>query len=451
MNIIIAGAGKIGFTLAQQLSREGHSITVIDPSPERIAQVGNALDVITVCGSADIDILRLAGADSADLLIAAINYDEANILCCMVAKKLGVPHTIARVRQETRYREVILLREELGLSLTVNPDQAAADEISRVLRFPTAAKVDTIAKGQAELVELRLTDENPLCGVMLKNYHARFGDGTLICAVRRENDVHIPGGDFVLRAGDSVTVVGAPKHIHELFKSLSILKKGSRYVMIVGGSRIAVYLSRQLLSMGIHVKLLEKDQAKSELVKDLLPKAEVVCCDGSLPDVLEEEGMPAFDAFCALTGSDEINIIISSYAHRAGLSKVISKVNQEHYDSLAASFDLDAPVRPRAIIAEQVLQYVRSMENSADASGVETLRRIQDGQLEVLEFRAGASSPCVGKTLLALPIRREVLLAAIIREGKCMIPRGSDVIQPGDGVIAVTTLEGMTCLEDILR
>ena len=451
MDIIIAGAGKVGFTLARQLTREGHSVTVIDRSPERIALVGNSLDAITVLGEVDIDLLRLAGAADAELLIAATDSDEANILCCMVAKKLGVAHTIARVRQETRCREVILLRDELGLSLTINPEQAAAGEISRVLRFPSAAQVDTIARGQAELVELRLQEANPLCGTALKSYHSRFGDGTLICAVRRGGEVHIPGGDFVLRAGDAVTVVGAPEQIHALFKSLGILKKSSRYVMLVGGSRIAYYLARQLLSMGIHVKLLERDPEKSERMKDLLPKAEVVCCDGSRPEVLQEEGMPAFDAFVALTGSDEINIIISTYAHRAGLGKVVAKVNEAHYVPLAAAFELETPVQPRSITAEQVLQYVRGMENSASASGVETLRRIQDGRLEVLEFRAGAASPCAGRTLTELPIRGDVLIAAIVREGKCLIPRGGDVIRPGDGVIAVTTREGMTCLEDILR
>jgi len=451
MNIIIAGAGKVGFTLAQYLSREGHSVTVIDRSEARIALVNAELDAISICGSVDIDLLRLAGADSADLLIAATDSDEANILCCMVARKLGVGHTIARVRQEEHYREVIFLREELGLSLTINPEHAAADEISRVLRFPSAAKVDTIAKGQAELVELRLTAENPLCGTPLKDYHSHSGDGTLSCAGRRGGAAPIPRGDFVLCPDDRVTFVGAPRSVHELFKSLSILKKSAKYVMIVGGGSIAIYLARQLLSMGIRVKILEKNPAKSERVKDLVPKAEVVCCDGSRPDVLEEEGMPAFDALVALTGSDEINIIVASYAQRAGVGKVVSKVNEEHYTDLAASFRLDTPVRPRATTAGQVLQYVRGMENSADVSGVETLRRIQDGRLEVLEFRAREGSPCVGPTLTALPIRPGVLVGAIIRDGKCLIPRGSDVIRPGDSVLAVTTREGMTCLEDILR
>lgn len=451
MNIILIGAGKIGFTLAQYLSREGHSVTVIDRSAERIGLVSASLDVMTICGSVDIDLLRLAGAESADLLIAATNSDESNILCCMVGRKLGVRHTIARVREDEHYREVILLQEDLGLSLTISPEHAAAQEISRVLRFPSAAKVDTIAGGQAELVELRLSENNPLCGSSLKNYHNHFGSGTLICAVRRGADVHIPGGDFELRPGDIVTVAGAPVNIHALFKSLGILKKSAKYVMIVGGSRIAVYLARQMLSMGHKVKLLEKDPAKSEVIKDLLPKAEVVCCDGSHPSVLEEEGMPAFDAFVALTGTDEINLIIASYARRAGIGKVISKINEDHYMALAASFALDDPVQPRYITAQQVLQYVRSMENSADESGIESLRRIMDGQLEVLEFRAKANSPCVGPSLQALPIRPGVLVAAIIRDGTCRIPGGSDHIEPGDGVLAVTTSVGMTCLEDILK
>lgn len=451
MNIIIAGAGKIGFTIAQYLSREGHNITVIDRSEERISLVNTTLDAMSICGRVDIDLLRLAGAERADLLIAATDSDEANILCCMVARKLGVSHTIARVRQETHSREVFLLREELGLSLIINPDQAAAGEISRVLRFPTAAKVDTIARGQAELVELQLTADNPLCGMALRDYHTRFGNGTLICAVRRDENVLIPGGDFALRTGDRITVVGAPTSVHELFKSLNILKKSARYVMIVGGSRCAVYLARQLLSMGIHVKILEKDPLKSERVKDHVPKAEVACCDGSRPDVLEEEGMTSFDALVALTGSDEINVIVASYARRAGVGKVVCKVNEEHFMDLSASFRLEPPVRPRAITAEQVLQYVRGMENSADASGVEALRRIQDSRLEVLEFRAREGSPCVGRTLTALPIRPGILVAAIVRGGQCIIPRGGDVIRPDDSVLAVTTREGMTCLEDILR
>ena len=451
MNIILAGAGKVGYTLAKYLTREGHSVTVIDRSPERIALVNAGLDVMSVCGEVDIDLLRLAGAESADLLIAATDSDESNILCCMVARKLGVKHTIARVRQQEHYREVILLRDELGLSLTINPEHAAANEISRVLRFPSAAKVEEIGKGRAELVSFRLAEKNPLCGLSLRDYHSRFGDGTLIIGVRRGDTVRIPDGSVTLQESDSICIVGAPNSIHRLFKSLGILKKSAKYVMIVGGGRIAAYLASQLLSMGLRVKILEKNPERSEQLKDLVPKAEIVCCDGSRPDVLLEEGMPAFDALVALTGTDEINTIISTYAAREGIEKVVCKVNEEHYVDLAASFGLDTPVQPRNITAQNVLQYVRSMENSSTESGVESLRRIMDGQLEVLEFLAAEGSPCVGKSLMTLPIRADALVAAILREGKCLIPRGGDVIRAGDSVLAVTTREGMTCLEDILK
>lgn len=451
MNIILVGAGKIGYALTHSLAQEGHDITVIDRNEEQIAHVSATLDVMTVCGSVDIELLRLAGAEKADLLIAVTNSDEANILCCMVGKKMGVPHTIARVRQEEHYEEVILLREELGLSMTINPEYMAAAEISRVLRFPSAAKVESFAKGQAEMVEFKLTEGNPLCGMELKQYHTKFGRGTLLCAVHREDEVHIPGGDFVLACGDTVSVVGAPKNIHALFRDMNIFKRSAKYVLIVGGGKIGAYLARQLLSMGIHVKILEKDEEQAFLLKESLPKAEIAVCDGTRPDILDEEGMPAMDAFVALTGTDEVNIIIAAHARQANVDKVVTKVSQSHYTPLAASFGLEEPVQPQSIIAQQVLRYVRGMENSSGVSGVENLRTILDGRLEVLEFRASVSSPCVGRTLRDLPIRKGVLVAAIIRDGKCIIPGGQDEIWAGDSVLAVTTRRGMTHLEDILK
>ncbi len=451
MNIIVVGAGKIGFTLTQYLTREGHNVTVIDRNPDRITLVNTTLDAISISGQVDIELLRLAGADKADLLIAATDSDESNILCCMMGRKLGAGHTIARVRRQDHYNTVMLLRDELGLSMTINPEHYAAAEISRVLRFPSAAKVEPFAKGQAELVEFKLAESNPLCGLALKNFHNHFGRGTLICAVRRGEDVYTPDGEFVLQAGDNVNVVGAPKHIHALFKDLDIFKKSAKSVMIVGGGHIGVYLCRQLLGMGIRVKLVEKDPDKCQSVKDHLPKAEVICCDGSRPDLLEDEGLRGVDAFVAITGSDEINIVLGAYARSVGVSKAVAKVNEDHLLSLAESFGLEEPVQPKVITAQQVLRYVRSVENASGSSGVEQLRRILDGKLEVLEFRAGTASSCVGVPLRQLPTRQGVRVAAIIRDGKCLIPGGSDEIWAGDSVLAVTTQRGMTRLEDILR
>ena len=451
MNIIVVGAGKIGFTLTQYLTREGHDVTVIDRNPDRITLVNTTLDAISISGAVDLELLKLAGVATADLLIAATNSDESNILCCMMGRKLGVKHTIARVRRQDHFEAVMLLRDELGLSMTINPEYDAAGEISRVLRFPSAAKVEPFAKGQAELVEFRLGEDNPLCGLTLKNFHGRFDRGTLICAVRRGDQVHIPGGDFVLRAGDSVNVVGAPKHIHAFFKAMAIFKKGARNVMVVGGGMVGIYLCRQLLGMGIRVKVVEKDPDKCRLFKDALPKAEVICADGSRPNILEEEGLRGMDALVSVTGSDEINIILGAYARSAGVGKAVAKVNEDSLLSVAENLGLEEPVQPRYITAQQVLQYVRSMENASGSSGVEMLRRILDGKLEVLEFRAGTASPCVGVPLKDLPTRADVLVAAIIRDGKCLIPGGSDEIWAGDSVLAVTTKRGMARLEDILR
>ena len=451
MNIIVVGAGKIGSALAGYLSREGHDITVIDINPERVSYISTTLDVMTVCASADIDSLRLAGAESADLVIAATNSDEANILCCLVARKMGVANTVARVRQENRFREVLFLEKELGISLVINPDLACANEIGRVLRFPSATKVDSFAGDRAELVEFRLKPGNALIGTSITSYHRTFGNGTLVAAVSRGGEAFIPKASFRFKEGDSVLIVGAPLKISDLFKKLAIFKERAHDVMIVGGGRIGLYLARELIATGIDVTLIESNRTLAEEIKDLLPRVEVICNDGTLPSTLEEAGIESVDAFVALTGVDEINTILCSYAQSRGVGKAIAKVSESHFVDMATSFGLDAPVQPQVIIAEHVLQHVRGMENSADTSGVHLLRRVMDEQLEIIEFIAKSGSPCLGAHLSDLELRDETLVAAIIRMGACVIPNGSNTIQAGDRVLAVTTRPGMKCLEDILR
>lgn len=451
MNIVIVGAGKVGYTLAKLLSREGQNVTVIDKRQERIALVSSTMDANCVSGAVDVSLLKLAGAQTADLLIAATDSDEANILCCMVARKLGVGNTIARVRQAEHFEEVVLLREEIGLSMTVNPEYIAAGEISRVLRFPSAAKVESFAKNQAELVEFTLAPKNPLCGMALNKLHGRYGRGILLCAVRRAGEVSIPDGDFVLQAGDNVTVVGAPRAVNDFFKAMEIFRRCVRRVMILGGGHTGMYLAKQLLDMGIHVKIIEKDAEKCDFIKDVLPRVNVVCGDGARPDLLAEEGLGDVDGFVALTGHDEVNLIVATYAMMEGAEKVITKVNEEHFVPLAVSFGLEEPVQPLLISAQVILRYVRAMENSAGTSGVKTLLRIVDGSLEALEFKADQDSRCLGVALRDLPIRRGVLLAAVIREGRCFIPGGDDMLQAGDSIIAVSKEPGMTCLDDILK
>ena len=451
MNIIIVGAGKIGSALARYLSHEGHSITVVDRNPARISQLSTSLDVMTVCANADIESLKTARIETADLLIAATDSDESNILCCLVARKLGVTNTVARVREEVHYKEVLLLENELGLSLIINPELACANEISRVLRFPSATKVDTFAGDRAELVEFKLKEANPLCGTTIIDYHRSFGDGTLIAAVVRDGKAFIPTSSFRFAEGDSVLVVGAPRKVNRLFKKLEIFKQSSRNVLIVGGGRIGLYLARDLVSAGIDVALIESKHDLAEEIKDQVPQVEVFCDDGTQPDVLDEAGIESVDAFIALTGVDEVNTILCTYAQSRGVGKVVAKVSEAHFVDMATSFGLDAPIQPQVIVAEQVLQHVRGMENSARESGVELLRRVMDDQLEVLEFIAKKGSPCLEIPLSILELREETLIAAIIRNGTCIIPNGRNTIHAGDRVLAVTTRPGMTCLEDILR
>ncbi|MBQ3339925.1 MAG: Trk system potassium transporter TrkA [Atopobiaceae bacterium] len=451
MNIVIVGVGKIGSALARYLVDEGHSITVVERNPERVSRISTSLDVMTVCASADIDSLKLAGAEEADLLIAATDSDESNILCCLVARKLGAENTVARVRQEDHFREVLFLEKELGLSLVINPELACANEISRVLRFPSATQVDTFAGDRAELVEFKLKADNPLCGATITDYHGAFGEGTLVAAIVRDGEAFIPTSKFVFRADDDVLVVGSPRRISRLFKKLAIFKESVRDVIIVGGGRIGLYLTRELVSAGIEVTLIESNRRICEEIKDMLPQLEVICDDGTQPSVLEDAGIESTDAFVALTGVDEINTILCSYAQSVGVGKVIAKVSEAHFVDMASSFGLDKPIQPQNIIAEQVLQHVRGMDNSAYDSGVELLRRAMDDKLEVLEFVAKKGSPCLERTLHDLELRESTLIAAIIRKGNCIIPNGMNTIHAGDRVIAVTTRPGMTCLEDILR
>lgn len=451
MNIIIVGAGKIGSALAGYLSREGHDITVIERNPDRVARISTSLDAMTVCADGDIDSLRLAGAEKADLLIAATNSDESNILCCLVGRKLGIRNTVARVRQEDRYREVLFLENELGLSLVINPELACANEIGRVLRFPSATKVDTFAHDGAELVEFKVKEGNPLCGTTLADYHRSFGDGTLVAAVVREGNALMPQANFRFQVDDSVLVVGAPQRISRLFKKLDIFKRSVRSVMIVGGGRIGVYLAQELAAEGIAVTLIEIDRELAEQIKDALPQVEVICDDGTLPPVLEDAGIDSADAFVALTGVDEVNTILCAYAQTHGVGKVIAKMSESHFVDMASTFGLDKPMQPPVITAALILQHVRAMENTANDSGIELLRHVMDGQIEILEFLAREGSPCLDIPLERLELRSETLVGAIIRMGSCIIPNGSSTIQAGDRVLAVTTRPGMKCLEDIMR
>lgn len=437
MNIVIIGAGKVGYSLAHQLSKENYNVTIIDNSAETIEYINSNLDVYAVYGNgANFEIQKTADVEKANLVIAATDLDEVNMLCCIVAKKLGAEHTIARVRNPDYIKQVVFLQAELGLSLWINPEQATAEEISRVLRFPSATKVDSFAKGKAEIVEFRLSEGNPLCGMTISSIHPRYKVKVLISIVERDGQVFIPKGDFVLKAGDKISVVGSSLEQGRFANLIGIHKKPVKKVMIVGAGKVAVYLAEMLLSMGMKVKILERDYEKCELLKNRLPKATIACCDGTRPDILQEEGISDADALIALTGSDESNIITAVYAKSIGVDVVIPKVNGTQFDLVLEKSGIDIIVQTSQITVQRITHYVRAMGNRK-GSKMETLYLLNDGKAEAMQFNVSHSDAPSG-LIKDLKFRKGVLVSAILRNGKCLIPGGNDMIMANDAVIIVT-------------
>lgn len=450
MKIVIVGAGKVGYAIAEQLLLEGHDITVIESDPARAEYISSTLDVIVVEGKANVDQMRIANVGSADLLIAATLSDETNLISCMVSKKLGAKHTIARVRDEEYYQDVVLLQEELGLSLSINPERTSAKEISRTLRFPVATKVEPFANGLVELVEFQVGKTSKLCGVKMQEFRSNYGNGILVCAVERGDELYVPNGDFVLQAGDMVTAVGVPHEMHELFRRIGEFTHEAESVMMIGGGRIAERLALELTKMHIHSTIVERDPERCRVLKTLLPEATIICADGTKPNILREEGLNETDAIVTLTESDETNLIISSFAYSENVPKIVTKIDEENFIQLAESYGLTTIIQPADVTAGRIIEYVRWMQNSAQSSGVETLRMVADGRAEALEFVARREERFYGKPLKELNLKPAVLVAAIIRRGRCKIPSGNDCIELGDHVVVVTTNHGMHELADIL-
>ena len=450
MKIIIAGGGKIGHSVAAILADEGHDITVIDRDTDLITQLSNALDVICVEGSAsNADTLREAGAAEADLLLAATQHDEVNMVCGISARHLGAKHVIARIRDPQYLNQKTFLGEALGLDLIVNPDYECAREVARILRFPSAVRVDTFSKGSVEIVEHKVAEGSVLDGLQLKDLGARLGVRVLVSVAERGGEAFIPDGLFTLRAGDRLSITGTVKELRHFFAAVGQLKKPVRQVMIVGGSRSAVYLTRMLQESGMSVTVVEKERARCDQLCDLLPDAHIVCGDATRSDVLLEDGLRSADAFVALTGEDGDNIVTAMYARQCSVPKIVVKVNREHFAEILESSGIDSVVSPKELVAEQLARYVRAMSNSAGSS-METLYRLADGKIEALEFRVGENAACTGKPLRSLKRKPNTLLAAIIRGSKSLLPDGDTVILPGDHAIIVSAAGKLKNLDDIL-
>lgn len=451
MNILILGLGKVGVELTALLCSEGHSITVIDKDPKRIAATVGLYDVAGVTGSVtNHTILREAGVASADLVIALTGNDEINLTSCLMSKKLGAKNTIARVIKPEYADGINIIRDDLGLSLSINPEKETASEIARILKFPLAKNIEPFAKGKIEMLEYKVTANAPMAGRTVNEFFSRMKNPLLACAVERDNKVIIPYGDFRIEENDSLLLVGSTERITAFFREAGIKTTTIKNVIVIGGGNTAYYLSQKLLKMHIDVTVIELDKNRAEKISALLPEATVILGDGTDHQLLAEEGLKNADAFCAMTGIDEENIVASLYAETVASNiKTITKINRSELTSLAKPLGIGSVVTPKKIAANIILRYVRAIENSAYADNVISLYKVVNGKAEALEFAVNDACSLAGIPISQLNIANDIVIASINRTGKIISPRGNDTLEKGDTVIVVTTRTRLDRLEDI--
>ena len=450
LRIIIVGCGKVGRTLVEQLNAEGHDIVIIDRNGERVQQLAGLYDIMGIQGNgASYSVLQEAGIEDTDLLIAVTESDELNLLCCTVAKQVGDCAAIARVRTPDYSREAGYLREKLGLAMIINPEMEAAAEAARILYLPTALEIDSFAHGQADLIKFKVPEGNPLDGMNLITLGKNVAPDILICAAERDGQVTIPGGSFQIRAGDVLSFAAERAVGKKFLEDIGFKTNRVRNAMLIGGGKASYYLARQLLSMGIQVKIIEINRARCEELSVLLPKAVIINGDGTNEDLLREEGIERAEAVVALTGIDEENILLTLYARRMSEAKTITKINRITFQEVINSLDLGSVIYPKYITAETIIRHARAMKESMD-SNIETLYHMFDHRAEAVEFRVDSPSAVTGIPLKDLALKDNLLVCAIYRGGKVRIPNGFDVIQPGDTIMVVTTHSGFTDLQDIL-
>ena len=425
MKIVIVGTGKVGFSLAEQLLHEKHDITIVDTQDNALRRATDALDIMSIKGNGvSTATLREAGAGDADLLVAATNSDEVNMVCCLTAKHLGAKYTIARIRNPEYNLGLHELKKNMGIDMVINPENATAVEISRLLRFPSAANIETFCRGRVELMGFRLQEGDFLVDQPLNALSAQVKQlSLLVCAVDRNGEVTIPNGSFIPHAGDKLYLIGRPTSLDQFFRLLGRYSPKVKTVFIVGGGKISLYLTALLEKMHIRVKIVEISEPRCRLVNEKLPRTTVICGDGTDQELLEAERMSGADAFVALTDRDEDNLIISLYAMQQGLHKVITKCNRQNYTGIARAVGLDSVISPKLITAAQILQLVRGMQNS-QGSVMNTLYRIADGNTEAMEFTVGPSTRHLNVPLKDLNLHNGILIAVIMRDGEIIIPEG---------------------------
>jgi len=438
MKILIIGDGKLGYSLAENLSKENNDVTIIDKDTEALKKAEESLDVMCIRGNGvSVKTLLEAGVDRADLLIAAMASDELNMVCCLAGKKLGAARTVARIRDHEYASELSLLKERVGLDMVINPEQAVADEIARIFRYPSAVDVENFSRGKVDMVGIRVTPNTPVVGLKLRDLPKKAAGSILICAVVRNDEVIIPNGDFKIEDGDVVYVIGKPSNVYGLYKYMGQDTHKAKNVMMVGGGRIAYYLTNLFNGMGIKVKIIENDRARCQELSELLPDTLIIHGDGTEDELLKSENISEMDGFISITGRDEDNLISALLAKQYGVDTVVTKVTRMNYYPIMKTLQLDHVVSPKLITANIILRYIRSLKN-ARGSRIEALHRIIGGQAEIVEFIANDSSNYLDKPLKTINFARGSLIAAIVRNNTIIIPHGEDVIKKDDRVIVAT-------------
>ncbi|MBQ2877172.1 MAG: Trk system potassium transporter TrkA [Clostridia bacterium] len=450
MDIIIVGCGKVGEVLAAELNEEGNNITVVDEVAEKVKHIATKYDIMGVIGNgATHRVQKEAGVGSADLLIAVTGSDELNLLCCLMAKKSGKCQAIARIKNPDYAKDAAYLRDELGLAMVINPEQAAAEEITRILKFPSALKVETFSRGRVELMTFRLPENSTLVGQTLRDAMIKLKSNVLVCTVERADGAHIPKGDFTFAERDIVSIIASPRSASDFLTKINYKSEPIRNVSIIGGGSITHYLCELLGKAGIKARIIEKDVEVCNELATKFGDVSVICGDPTDEDVLREERVSASDAFVALTSIDEENILLSLFAKNQGNRKVITKINRIEYDDVISKLDLDSIIYPKHLTANTIVRYVRSNQNTLGSNMV-TLYNLNRGEVEVAEFSIGENSPVTGVPLSKLCFKSDVLVGAIIRGRQMIVPRGSAIILPGDSVVTVTKNLSPRDISDIL-
>ena len=450
MKIVIVGCGKVGTSIASELNLAGHNIVVIDINRAAVTRLSDSIDGMGIEGNgATYETLSEAGAGDADLVIAVTARDEVNLYTCLMARTCGCPNTIARVRNPEYTNDLFRVKDILGLSMFINPELTAAVEISRLLRFSGALEIDSFSKGLFEVIKVSVPQKSPLVDRAISRIDILRGK-VRICTVERGNEVFIPNGDFVIRAGDRISIASKPEIAAKFFKKAELNIARSRDVMILGGGKISYYLAQRLLKAGVSVKIIEKNPQRCEELSEMLHDAVIIHGDCMDQDLLLSEGIEHTDGVAALMDYDEENILISMYIKNISKAKAITKVNNSHFDSIIDQIDLECVINPKKIAGEYIARYVRAVQNSL-GSNVETLYRLHEDRVEALEFRAKSGSRVLGKPLSALDFKDDLQVICIARKGRIILPIGSDMILPDDSVVIITKHKGLSDLNDILK